>query len=114
MAQQVIELIVFCLVALAGIWMYSHLIGARLMKVNPDRGRRFVRRMRLTAVLILVSAATIGGLYRFHVLSLTWAGILYIPVVIAFFYAVRKLQPYLRPYEEETRDDRLRNDSSDD
>ncbi len=114
MAQQIVELVVFFLVALAGIWLYSYLIGERLTRVSPDKARRVVRQMRLTAVLILVSAGAIGDLYRFHVLSLTWAGILYIPVVIVFFYALRKLQPHLRSYEEDTRDDRLRDDTGDD
>ncbi len=114
MAQQIVEWIAFCVIAYAGVWLYSHLIGERLSRISLDSGRRLMRRMRLTAALILVSAAAIGGLYRFHVLSLTWAGIAYIPVVIAFFYALRQLQPYLRSNGEDTQDDRLRNDSRDD
>ncbi|MHB1630494.1 MAG: hypothetical protein ACYCVB_19335, partial [Bacilli bacterium] len=91
MTQQIVEWAAFFLIAYAGVWLYSHLIGERLARVNPDSGKRLVRRIRLTAALILGSATAIGGLYRFHVLSLTWAGIAYIPVVIAFFYALRQL-----------------------
>ncbi len=105
MMQQILELLVFAIFAFFAVWLYSRILNASPYG-NSKKKRIFAQKMRVNGAALLLYAVIIGSFYRFHVLSLTWAVILYIPVIIAFFIGMRKMQPYLRPDKEEAHNDR--------
>ncbi|PWI59064.1 hypothetical protein [Sulfoacidibacillus thermotolerans] len=100
MIQRILEIFAVGLFAFFALWLYSGVLGA-VPNEDAKKRRRVVRNMRKVGAVFIAYALAIGSFYRFHVLSLTWAVILYIPVILGFFAGLRKLQPYLRPDKEE-------------
>ncbi|MCI0184343.1 MAG: hypothetical protein OWR52_12415 [Acidibacillus sp.] len=105
MIQQILEVIVLGVFAFFAIWLYSGVLNASPYG-DAVKKKAMIRNMRNFGAVLIAYALIIGSFYRFHVLSLTWAVILYIPVIAGFFTGMHRLQPYLRPDKEEAHNDR--------
>lgn len=86
------------------IWMYASVISSKMHK-NPEKAKKFARKFRLSGFALALPCFIVGLLYRSHVISLTLAGILYIPEVVGFAVGIWRLQPYLTAHEEEMNHD---------